>query len=102
MHEIAIQICYVAAGIIIGCTDGYISTDNPHIISQDFSPVYVYDTPKCKKVHHQVYSLPSVTIYSHRPPRTKIVHRRRHPTVHNKRKPVRRHRHKKRNYRHRH
>ena len=64
MHEIIIQICFVVAGVVTGCTDGAVQTDNPYLSSQDISPVYVYDAPQCISNHYRTSYTPSVTVGS--------------------------------------
>ena len=64
MHEIIIQICFVVAGVVTGCTDGAVQTDNSYLSSQDISPVYVYDAPQCVSNHYRTRYTPSVTVGS--------------------------------------
>ncbi len=54
MHEIIIQICFVVAGVVTGCTDGVAQTDNLYLSSQDLSPVYVYDVPSAHQGYNSV------------------------------------------------
>jgi len=62
MHELIIQICFVVAGVVTGCTDGHIRTSDPYLTSQDMSPVYVYDAPQCVSNHYHTSHTPSVTV----------------------------------------
>ena len=64
MHEIIIQICFVVAGVVTGCTDGAVQTDNPYLSSQDISPVYVYDAPQCISNHYRTSYTPPVPVGS--------------------------------------
>jgi len=62
MHEIMIQICFVVAGVVTGCTDGYVETNNPHLTSQDMAPVYVYDAPQCVSNHYHTSHTPAIRV----------------------------------------
>ena len=77
MHEIIIQICFVVAGMVTGCTDGFITTDNPYLSKQDLSPVYIYNAPKVVADHyHRTYKYPSV--HKHPRPHVRLRARPRH------------------------
>ena len=60
MHELIVQICFVVAGVVTGCTDGHVRTDNPYLTSRDVTPVYVYDAPHCVSNHYHTTHTPSV------------------------------------------
>jgi len=62
MHELIIQICFVVAGVVTGCTDGHIQTSDPYLTSQEVSPVYVYDAPQCVSNHYHRSHTPSITV----------------------------------------
>tara|TARA_R110000824_G_scaffold357202_1_gene544585 strand:- start:191 stop:583 length:393 start_codon:yes stop_codon:yes gene_type:complete len=52
MYEIIIQICFVVSGVVAGCTDGFITTNDPHLLEKDLSPVYIYDAPETVTRHY--------------------------------------------------
>ena len=62
MYEIVIQICFVVAGMVTGCTDGYVTTSDPYLSQQELSPVYIYDAPKIVIKHYRTYNYPSIRI----------------------------------------
>ena len=45
MYEVIIQVCYVLAGVVVGCTQGSVHTDNPQLVEQVAPVVYLYDAP---------------------------------------------------------
>ena len=77
MYELIIQICFVTAGMVTGCTDGYIATDNPYLSKQDLSPVYIYNAPKVVTRHYHTHNYPLIRI-SPRPTHRVRVHPRHH------------------------
>jgi len=62
MHELIIQICFVVAGVVTGCTDGHIRTSDPYLTSQDVSPVYIYDAPRCVSNHYHTSHTPTLRV----------------------------------------
>ena len=62
MHELIVQICFVVAGVVTGCTDGHVRTDDPYLTSRDVSPVYVYDAPQCVSNHYHTSHTPSIRV----------------------------------------
>ena len=83
MHEIVIQICFVVAGMVTGCTDGVVQTNSPYLSSQDFSPVYVHGAPRCVSKHYRT-SYVAPVIVRPRPQRRAAVVNRRHRHHHTK------------------
>ena len=106
MHELLIQICFVTAGLVTGCTDGYITTNDPYMTSQDLSPVYVHNAPQCVERHYESYYRPNITVYPRRATKTRVIHRHHHHNNRNVRVIHRHHHHNNRNvkviHRHRH
>ena len=76
MYEIIIQICFVATGIITGCTDGYMTTDDPYLYLAEskVSPVYIYNAPKIITNHYHTHGYPMVSPHSHYRVRVKPRH----------------------------
>jgi hypothetical protein len=93
MYEIVIQICFVVAGMVTGCTDGYITTSDPYLSQQELSPVYIYDAPKIVVKHYRTYNYPSIRITPR--PRTRVRIHPRHHHHHPKPKVVVKPRHRK-------
>ena len=78
MHEIIIQICFVVAGMVTGCTDGHIRTDNPYLSNQDFSPVYIYDAPRVVSNFYRWHDSTSITLAVRPRHRVRMVPRHHH------------------------
>jgi hypothetical protein len=101
MYEAIIQVCYVLAGIVVGCTNGSVHTDNPQLVEQVAPVVYLYDAPSLVLNYYR--ARPNFVVHSYpiyRPQtvyRTRGHHHRGH-TTHNhgyKKATVHNHGHKK-------
>jgi len=87
MYEAIIQVCYVLAGIVVGCTNGSVHTDNPQLVEQVAPIVYLYDAPSLVLNYYR--TRPNFVVYDYPVYRPQTVyrtrghhHHRKHTTHH--------------------
>ena len=116
MYEVVIQVCYVLAGVVVGCTQGSVHTNQPQLVEQVAPIVYLYDAPSLVTnyyrtrpnfvTHNYVIQRPrhihrAKVIHHHHGPKKHIIHhhhgvkKKAFKQKHRVKKHTRRHQHKK-------
>ena len=73
MYEAIIQVCYVLAGIVVGCTSGSVHTYNPQLVEQVAPVVYLYDAPSLVLNYYR--TRPNFVVHSYPIYRPQTVYR---------------------------
>ena len=89
MHEVIVQVCFVAAGLVSACTTGVVYTDHPSLVEFVAPVVYVDNAPRRVISYYNLFSVPVPVleyrrtyrkrgIYTHAVPHRRHMHRHNH------------------------